>query len=538
MTRSVISAVLAVGLAAIVGRTGFGRSPAAEGQGTFPAPVIQEIVLDNGFRVVLVEDHRVPRVAASLWYRIGSVVENPGEHGAAHFLEHVVHQGTTTVGTKDFEAEKPILREIQEIEQELIGLVAREAKRLRVRDVFYDELAWATTPEIERLRQQLYALEDRQSAYREFWAEYNWYRRYGALPPHADPVPATTSKEHIQIDWDLPTQNVEVFFRLEADRMANAILRGWEAQRFTVLEQRLGRQGRRETRFDYEALEAVTGPTHPAYHPSGGHLGDFAHFNRQQMLRMYDDYFVPNNALLALVGDMAPDRAEALAERYFGRIPRGPAPPARSYVEAQPVPGGTIRLDWQEPLSPRVIIRHRIPAVGHPDRPAFDAVAGVLRSRLEASLMEEDRGSSVQVSASRRGSPASLDIEVSGRRDEDLGAIEAAILRQIERLEREPVETETIDQVRRALRFNWEQIRGARGSLAKALGSFEVMDGWQTLPTYMQARELASGADIQRVAARYLVPSNRIIGTSRRSPGRSVAPTISTQLLTEGGERE
>ena len=44
--------------------------------------------------------------------------EAQGEHGSTHFLEHMVYQGTTSVGTKDFEAEKPILHEIYETEQE------------------------------------------------------------------------------------------------------------------------------------------------------------------------------------------------------------------------------------------------------------------------------------------------------------------------------------------------------------------------------------------------------------------------------------
>jgi predicted Zn-dependent peptidase len=345
-------------------------------------------------------------------------------------------------------------------------------------------------------------------------------------------VPATTSKEHIEIDLDLPVENIELFFRLEADRMTNAVFRGWEAQRFTVLEQRLGRQGRRETRFDYEALEGVTAPAHPAYHPSGGHIWDFAHFNRQRMTRMYEDYFVPNNALLALVGDITEDRARTLAEQYFGRLPRAGPPPERLNVEAQPVPGGTVRLDWQEPLSPRVIVRHRIPAVGHADRPAFDAVAAVLRSNLAQSLSGAGLNASASVSASRSGSPSTITIDVSARHDADLAGIETTILNEVERLKHEPVAAHTLEGVQRALRFNWEQTRTDRGGLAAALGSFEVMDSWKTLQAFMEARERASPADIQRLASRYLVSSNRIVGTSRRNPE---PPTSGARALTDGG---
>jgi zinc protease len=126
-----------------------------------------------------------------------------------------------------------------------------------------------------------------------------------------------------------------------------------EAQRFTVLEQVLGAMGQPQTRLN-EAIDAVTGAGHPVYQPDGGHLRDFGNFTRAAHLRIYDDYFVPNNATLVLVGDVTMAEVVPLAERYFGKLPRGPEPPADMDLEAEPVPGGSVRLDWTEPLSPQV----------------------------------------------------------------------------------------------------------------------------------------------------------------------------------------
>src|SRR5262249_50094138 len=151
----------------------------------------RDLILDNGFRLVVVEDHRVPRIGASIWYRFGARAESAGEHGSAHFLEHSIHQGTTTVGTRDFEAERPILAQIQDTEAQLLALRNRDRNQVRQRDVFYDPLAWRDTPELDALRRRLYELEDRDSQYRDFWAEHNWYRRYGYLGRHTDAVPAT-----------------------------------------------------------------------------------------------------------------------------------------------------------------------------------------------------------------------------------------------------------------------------------------------------------------------------------------------------------
>lgn len=77
---------------------------------------------------------------------------------------------------------------------------------------------------MEALRKRLYALADESSRHRVFWAEYNWYRRYGARARHFDPVPATTGSEHMDISMDLPRENLELLFCLEADadRLARA----------------------------------------------------------------------------------------------------------------------------------------------------------------------------------------------------------------------------------------------------------------------------------------------------------------------------
>src|SRR4051812_20133492 len=106
------------------------RPASVSGASSVAAIGVREVLLDNGFRMLIVEDTRVPRVAASLWYRFGALAESNGEHGSAHFLEHAVHQGTTTVGTTNFEAEKPILKEIYETEQQLVAVRNRERNRM------------------------------------------------------------------------------------------------------------------------------------------------------------------------------------------------------------------------------------------------------------------------------------------------------------------------------------------------------------------------------------------------------------------------
>ena len=62
----------------------------------------KEFFLDNGLRVVLIENNRAPIVTQMIWYNVGSVDENYGKSGLAHFLEHLMFKGTKKFPTNYF----------------------------------------------------------------------------------------------------------------------------------------------------------------------------------------------------------------------------------------------------------------------------------------------------------------------------------------------------------------------------------------------------------------------------------------------------
>ncbi len=63
---------------------------------------IQEVVLDNGIKVLLLEEHKSPAVTFQVWYRVGSRNEEDGKSGLSHFLEHMMFKGTQKVGPEEY----------------------------------------------------------------------------------------------------------------------------------------------------------------------------------------------------------------------------------------------------------------------------------------------------------------------------------------------------------------------------------------------------------------------------------------------------
>jgi zinc protease len=66
------------------------------------ATPVQEFILDNGLKVLLLEDHKSPAVTFQVWYRVGSRNERDGKSGLSHFLEHMMFKGTPTVKPEEY----------------------------------------------------------------------------------------------------------------------------------------------------------------------------------------------------------------------------------------------------------------------------------------------------------------------------------------------------------------------------------------------------------------------------------------------------
>jgi zinc protease len=69
---------------------------------TVNAAQVQEFVLDNGLKVLLLEDHKSPAVTFQVWYRVGARNEKDGKSGLAHFLEHMMFKGTPSTGPEEY----------------------------------------------------------------------------------------------------------------------------------------------------------------------------------------------------------------------------------------------------------------------------------------------------------------------------------------------------------------------------------------------------------------------------------------------------
>ena len=187
----------------------------------------------------------------------------------------------------------------------------------------------------------------------------------------------------------------------------------------------------------------------------------------------------------------------------------------------EPIPMAERRLIYRsDELAPRVEMRHAIPGIGHPDRPHFDILAGVLEATVQRVL--DDTGIPGRAGAnfrvihtSRFGVPSTLNLEVVLPDDSHLAAAEEAILEALRIMARELTDEADLALTRKTLRTEWFRTAANADALAFEIGHFQTMDRWRTLQAHLETREGTTAADIARLVRGYFVADNRVVGIVR-----------------------
>ena len=231
---------------------------------------------------------------------------------------------------------------------------------------------------------------------------------------------------------------------------------------------------------------------------------------------MYENYFIPNNTTLIFIGGVTLDDMVPKVEKYFGHMERKPEPPR--YRGREPMPTAEKRLTWRsDELSPRVEVRFQIPGVGHPNRPVFDVLAAALEPHLQSLFVAEGISATVNINTrvvhtERFGVPASINFEVLVSNPAHLEVTEHLLLRELRRLADEPLPDPAVALASKKLRTEWYRTAADPNALAFQIGHFQVMDRWQTLESYLDARDNTSSRDISELIGSYFVAKNRSVG--------------------------
>jgi len=459
---------------------------------------VQEHTLKNGMKLLMVPRHNSPTVAAWIRFKVGSVDERSDERGLAHLLEHMLFKGTKTLGTRDYAAEKPVLDRIEETAQKLM---AERIKREKGDPKLIEELS----AELARLEK-----EAEKYVVKEEFADI--YSRNGGAGYNA-----FTSKDGTTYLINLPANKLELWAAVESDRMQNAVLREFYTERSVVMEERRRSYDAEPEGKLWETFIANAFNAHPNGQPTIGWMSDIENLTRTKAESFLQKYYAPNNAIIALVGDIDPQKSVALVEKYFGNIPPGtPVPPVP--VE-EPQQAGEKRTEVIGDAEAELMIGFHKPSLPHPDDYVFDVIDMLLTdgrtSRLYKKLVLEKK---LATSVSSFGGPGSryanlFILNATPRAPHTVAEVEEAIYEELERLKKEPMTEKELQQILNQLEFEESRQMASNGGLARNLTEYEAVAGsWRYLIEHRQKVAQITAADVMRVAKQYFTRQNRNVG--------------------------
>ncbi|MDA8243090.1 MAG: pitrilysin family protein [Elusimicrobia bacterium] len=457
-------------------------------------PPVVSYTLANGFRLLILEKRFVPAVSFTMFFKVGNADCRPGKTGLAHLFEHMAFKGTTTINSAGYEREKPALDRVEAAAQALIAAESsgkEPAGKLE-----------ALRAELDRAQEAADAL----SVSDEYLKIYNSLGESG--------LNAMTSADYTVYVVSLPSNRLEAWMRLESDRFKNPVLREFYRERDVVLEER--RMGESDpNRVIWEALLSSAFDEHPYRNPTIGWPEDVRRLTRTDAENFYRAFYTPDNATLAVTGDVDPAVVIALAERYFGDWRRGGSPD-RSCPAEPPQNREKLRTVVFN-AAPALRIGFRNPGMGHPDIypliMAGETLSGGKTGRFYRNLVEgRQLALYAWAGASTPGNryPSLFVVAAAPKAPHTAAELDAAIMEEIERLAAEPPTRWELDRTLNNYQAEMIKQLESNTGLGMSLAQNEsLMGDWRFDWKAGEQLRRVTPEDVSAAAAGYLTRANR-----------------------------
>ena len=317
--------------------------------------------LKNGLKVFLAQNFDAPRIQTFIPVRTGSNNDPADNTGLAHYLEHMMFKGTSKIGTQNWEKEKVLLEQISEL---------------------YEQHKAEPDPEKKK---EIYKKIDEISQEASQYAIANEYDK-AISSLGASGTNAHTWFDETVYKNNIPNNELEKWLKVEKERFSEMVLRLFHTELESVYEE-FNRAQDNDTRLvNYELMDALF-PTHPNGQQTT--LGKPEHLKNPSMKaihKYFDEYYVPNNYAMVLVGDLDFEETIQLVDQYFGAIPYKELPKKTPIIE-KPMTG-IVKRTVKSPTTPRVQIAWRTSSYGTREAMLADIVVNILSNRGEAGLLD------------------------------------------------------------------------------------------------------------------------------------------------------
>jgi predicted Zn-dependent peptidase len=472
------------------------------------------VLFKNGLRLILVQRSESPTLAIYTKFLVGSVDEIPSQSGTAHLLEHMLFKGTPNVGSKDFGKEKKY--------QDQIEVWGSQLDQYKIQKRNHTEKSITPSKELEEkiltLARRLKNLQNLQDEFIIKNEDSYIYEQNGEVGFNA-----YTTSDVTNYQIQLPSNRLEVWAKMESDRLINPILREYFTERDVVIEERRMRTENSGASLLRERFLSLALEAHPYRMPVIGYPSVIPFLDIQETKKFFKENYHPGNMVITIVGKQDFSETERIVRQYFGSIPEGPKKKEIKSTEIQSQ--GLKRFEVRFPSGESMLMGWLKPSIPHPDNSVFDILDGILgrgpSSRLYKKLvLETNLCSAVNASNSFPGERYKnfFLISIRNNKNVDIQKIETIIWEELENIAKNGVSEDEIQKVKNGNIADFFRYMDSNEAMADSFGYYELLTGdWRNLFKVYENMNRVSSKDIQRVVQEYLGKDRVTIGVLKDS---------------------
>ena len=317
--------------------------------------------LKNGLKVYLAQNHDEPRIQTYIPVRTGSNNDPTDNTGLAHYLEHMVFKGTSKIGTKNWEAEKPLIAQISDLYEQHkaeTNLEKKKALYKKIDQVSQEASKYSVANEYDKLISSLGA----KGTNAHTWLNETVYKN------------------------NIPANELEKWMTIEKERFSELVLRLFHTELEAVYEEYNRGQDNDGRLVNYELMNALFPLT-----PYGQQttIGKPEHLKNPSMVAIhnyFNTYYVPNNMAIVLVGDLDFDKTIKMVDNYFGGF-KYKELPKLTLAKEKPMTV-IVKSEVKSPTAERLTMAWRTSGVGTKEALLANITSSILSNSGDVGLID------------------------------------------------------------------------------------------------------------------------------------------------------